>query len=256
MHDPRVGRFFAIDPLASSYSFYSPYSFAGNKVILFTELEGLEEKLPWYLGSSKNSSTPTLTLGLHNFEPIPYNRKEYIVATSVHDQKSHFANVGIFILNSVGAAWNGLSSTWTDALSGKNLGDMIAEDSYNLHLLDKKLQEDGFKKTFSDPVLLENLTGGLITMYATRKIGTIKFPNKILRGIRGSLATNFYSNYGFKTADIISHKKGIDFNSPVFTKTYKKGTVLEQWSYIDKKTEQPKADQPNTEPQKTEPIKK
>ncbi|MDY0780891.1 RHS repeat-associated core domain-containing protein [Tenacibaculum sp. IB213877] len=43
MHDPRVGRFFAVDPLASKYSHYTPYSFSGNKVIAYVELEGLEE---------------------------------------------------------------------------------------------------------------------------------------------------------------------------------------------------------------------
>ncbi len=43
MHDPRVGRFFAIDPLSKEYPHYSPYSFSGNKVIHKNELEGLEE---------------------------------------------------------------------------------------------------------------------------------------------------------------------------------------------------------------------
>jgi RHS repeat-associated protein len=43
MHDPRVGRFFAVDPLAPNYPWYTPYSFSGNKVIAFRELEGLEE---------------------------------------------------------------------------------------------------------------------------------------------------------------------------------------------------------------------
>jgi RHS repeat-associated protein len=42
MHDPRVGRFFAIDPLAAKYPFYSPYAFSGNRVIDAGELEGLE----------------------------------------------------------------------------------------------------------------------------------------------------------------------------------------------------------------------
>lgn len=42
MHDPRVGRFFAVDPLTDEYPWYSPYSFSGNKVIAFTELEGFE----------------------------------------------------------------------------------------------------------------------------------------------------------------------------------------------------------------------
>ncbi len=42
MHDPRLGRFFAVDPLASKYPFYSPYAFSGNRVIDAFELEGLE----------------------------------------------------------------------------------------------------------------------------------------------------------------------------------------------------------------------
>ena len=43
MHDPRLGRFFSIDPLSPKYPHYSPYSFSGNKLIAFRELEGLEE---------------------------------------------------------------------------------------------------------------------------------------------------------------------------------------------------------------------
>lgn len=44
MHDPRLGRFFAVDPLASSYPWNSPYAFQENKLGLGTELEGLELK--------------------------------------------------------------------------------------------------------------------------------------------------------------------------------------------------------------------
>ncbi|MCC5922385.1 MAG: hypothetical protein JJT77_01255 [Crocinitomicaceae bacterium] len=43
MHDPRVGRFFAVEPLADEYPHYSPYSFSGNKVTNMIEREGLEE---------------------------------------------------------------------------------------------------------------------------------------------------------------------------------------------------------------------
>ncbi len=43
--DNRLGRFFAVDPLAKKYPHYSPYSFSGNKLIYARELEGLEEVL-------------------------------------------------------------------------------------------------------------------------------------------------------------------------------------------------------------------
>ncbi len=47
MHDPRIGRFFAVDPLTGKYPFYSPYAFSGNRVIDAIELEGLE---PYVVG--------------------------------------------------------------------------------------------------------------------------------------------------------------------------------------------------------------
>jgi RHS repeat-associated protein len=42
MHDTRLGRFFAVDPLASKYPYNSPYAFSENRVIDGLELEGLE----------------------------------------------------------------------------------------------------------------------------------------------------------------------------------------------------------------------
>ncbi len=45
MCDPRLGRFFAADPLEPTYPYWSPYQFSGNRVIDAVELEGLELKL-------------------------------------------------------------------------------------------------------------------------------------------------------------------------------------------------------------------
>lgn len=42
MHDPRLGRFFAVDPLAPKYPHNSPYAFSENRLIDGIELEGLE----------------------------------------------------------------------------------------------------------------------------------------------------------------------------------------------------------------------
>ncbi|RED45624.1 RES domain-containing protein, partial [Seonamhaeicola aphaedonensis] len=47
MHDPRVGRFFAVDPLAHEYSDLTPYQFASNSPIALKEIEGLEGD--WYV---------------------------------------------------------------------------------------------------------------------------------------------------------------------------------------------------------------
>ena len=42
MHDPRVGRFFSVDPLFKKYPWNSTYAFSENRVIDGLELEGLE----------------------------------------------------------------------------------------------------------------------------------------------------------------------------------------------------------------------
>ncbi|MBX3256091.1 MAG: hypothetical protein KF862_18285 [Chitinophagaceae bacterium] len=43
VYEPRLGRFFSVDPLASKYPFYTPYSYAGNKPVWVSDLDGLEE---------------------------------------------------------------------------------------------------------------------------------------------------------------------------------------------------------------------
>jgi RHS repeat-associated protein len=42
MHDPRLGRFFAVDPLAPKYPYNSSYAFSENRLIDGVELEGRE----------------------------------------------------------------------------------------------------------------------------------------------------------------------------------------------------------------------
>jgi RHS repeat-associated protein len=43
MHDPRIGRFFAVDPLTADYPHNSPYAFSENDPLNYVELEGLEK---------------------------------------------------------------------------------------------------------------------------------------------------------------------------------------------------------------------
>jgi RHS repeat-associated protein len=72
MHDPRLGRFFAVDPLVKKYPFYSAYQFSGNKVIRFIELEGLEETDPMVNKvrqlESNSSTVETPLPGIYNYD--------------------------------------------------------------------------------------------------------------------------------------------------------------------------------------------
>jgi outer membrane protein OmpA-like peptidoglycan-associated protein len=45
MHDTRLGRFFAVDPLFAQYAYNSTYAFSENRVVDAIELEGLEKYL-------------------------------------------------------------------------------------------------------------------------------------------------------------------------------------------------------------------
>jgi RHS repeat-associated protein len=43
INDSRLGKFLSVDPLTSSYPWYTPFQFAGNKPIIASDLDGLEE---------------------------------------------------------------------------------------------------------------------------------------------------------------------------------------------------------------------
>ncbi len=45
IYNPNLARFLSLDPLFTSYPWYTPYQFAGNKPILSIDLDGLEEKV-------------------------------------------------------------------------------------------------------------------------------------------------------------------------------------------------------------------
>ncbi len=65
MHDPRVGRFFAVDPLAPNYPSISHYSFSENNVIMSVELEGLEKRvvIDNTLGNPKSTDVHDIDMG-------------------------------------------------------------------------------------------------------------------------------------------------------------------------------------------------
>jgi len=57
MYSPRVGRFFAMDPLAKKYSFQSPYAFATNNPVRLVDIDGLGPDDPKKKGQIANEYT-------------------------------------------------------------------------------------------------------------------------------------------------------------------------------------------------------
>lgn len=87
VHDPRLGRFGSIDPLAKSFGWNSPYSFAENKVGLGREVEGTElivgwsyKVLEWAIGEEalKNSYSGQVATGLYkNYTMLGMSENAY-----------------------------------------------------------------------------------------------------------------------------------------------------------------------------------
>ena len=73
MHDPRIGRFFAVDPLAKKYPYNSPYAFSENRLIDGVELEGLEYVRADLLLIKERAKLNTYS----NTDIVEYNNKQY-----------------------------------------------------------------------------------------------------------------------------------------------------------------------------------
>lgn len=55
IYDPRLGKFLSMDPLTSSYPWFTPYQFAGNEPISNIDLDGLEKlKVTRYINDQGN----------------------------------------------------------------------------------------------------------------------------------------------------------------------------------------------------------
>jgi RHS repeat-associated protein len=77
MHDPRVGRFFARDPLESEYPWNSTYAFSENRVIDAIELEGLEK---WEIKNNQvvyNANKPIISNDGYNSEEAAQKALSY-----------------------------------------------------------------------------------------------------------------------------------------------------------------------------------
>lgn len=123
MHDPRVGRFFAVDPLAPKYPHNSPYAFSENRVIDGIELEGLE-----YLDADNTNidcqqdngdGTYSVTLGETEFTGISrvtingsdfydlgqhmyHNDDGWSTTGTRHEQATDETKVGIQLISNIG----------------------------------------------------------------------------------------------------------------------------------------------------------
>ena len=121
MHDPRLGRFFAVDPISHKYPFYSPYSFSGNRVIDAVELEGKEPRI-----TVTDKSTGCTFIKVYGYGNI-----ESVLIVQTYEAKVHYINPdgSEEYLGSVNVTRDGWYSNGTDASGNSILRNRTTEPS-------------------------------------------------------------------------------------------------------------------------------
>jgi RHS repeat-associated protein len=95
IHDPRIGRFMSVDPLTKSYPHYTPYSFAGNKVIQAIDIEGKEEYFvtEYFDATNGHYKTVIQVVGHVDFEAADGSRGKKIHWSRVDIDANGNANI-------------------------------------------------------------------------------------------------------------------------------------------------------------------
>jgi RHS repeat-associated protein len=122
MHDPRVGRFFAVDPLTANFPYNSPYVFSENRLIDAFELEGRElvlvhgtfakrsdrDKGSFLKADYKGGSTWKKELGEGIGEATGWSK----------DQTYEYS-------------WSGVNKAWNRKAAAKNLAKQLMDENIN-----------------------------------------------------------------------------------------------------------------------------
>ena len=93
MHDPRVGRFFAVDPLEKTYPWNSPYAFSENRVIFAIELEGLEAKIAIYGAGIHRDASGNITERSHENQFKIESNKQVSIGNATQSLAIHDGSV-------------------------------------------------------------------------------------------------------------------------------------------------------------------
>lgn len=115
-HDPQIGRFVQIDPLADKFVYNSTYAYAENKPTLGIDLEGLE-LLPFNSAWFKMAATQSASYGTNS-----WNTQVNVNANNVPGAFKDNLGNPLFNAGSVGVTSNGLTDNFgTQFRPGNNL---------------------------------------------------------------------------------------------------------------------------------------
>ncbi|WP_074410207.1 RHS repeat-associated core domain-containing protein [Aquimarina megaterium] len=204
MHDPRIGRFFAVDPLTKEYPWNSTYAFSENRVIDGVELEGLEFRgiglsldAMAEMAAMTSITTPKVlkTIDIQLLSPIKYKDK-------------HKANAATSIL------WTGSTEAY-----GRSLANEKSYEGIN------GFKGKGGKLALNTAITVGTFGYGAYTYAGTSAVGFIagQFSfNSVKAGLFAggtNLAGQLYTNE-FK------FDENIDYADPLLSGLFKGGAGL------------------------------
>lgn len=212
MHDPRVGRFFAVDPLFKEYPWNSSYTFSENKVIRYVELEGLEVGDPFYWLAVENSVKNPDGVGAHYLgfgNGVGLSLKStWDFFTSDAYKSETWKNAGnAFIFF---AARNPVTSLEIDKQFGTNsfeTGSQVIQ-AFD-EGADKLINGNGFER---GQIIGQFTTDVGLGIIGDKGIGKIKYLKRFNLSKKFDIATDF-----------------IDYSKKVYTQTFKEGDVIYQY---------------------------
>lgn len=234
MHDPRVGRFFAVDPLTAKYPHYSPCSFAGNKVIQAVELEGLEEKYVynvWFDGKGieqrKFSHKETNNAMVHNQRVYRYfDNDGKIVNTETQNfpsDRGFFGKIGITASVAVNDDLSGLkqsklfSEIWTGSQSA-----FYAASNYENSLGGKSgLYGNGGKLLLSTLVTVGTFGYSAYAAGSTSLISFTGFGRQAFLNGAANLSFQLYDKKSFSKVNVIDFTLSTVTSGPLFRFSWK-----------------------------------
>ena len=101
IYDPRVGRFFRVDPLLNQYPHNSPYSFSENVVVNSIELEGLE-KIFAYSSKMVNGKYEQKLVSEYEIEGLQVDLRKNVFYNVNSDGTKDIAIITYYSINSDG----------------------------------------------------------------------------------------------------------------------------------------------------------
>ncbi len=194
MYNPRIGRFFTVDPLAKKYPWYSTYQFAGNNSIHFIDLDGLEPAAPRSLFPSWMR---TGAFGMKHPMAAGKIGTASTFATNISSNAARFArNTGLpESPTREGSHVNAYRHALWQATITKEFGSTIAQAAGYAHEESPRAVDAPFIQTSftSNELAKADETADLLNNILGRAIGNAN-PNATMNELASKVLDDFHSN--------------------------------------------------------------